>query len=118
MIIKILTFLTLFAWFNIAVAEETKESPAPLNNNEFVIVIKDHKFTPQSIDLPKDIKIKLIIDNQDDSVEEFESYDLGREKIVKAHSKITVYIGPLNPGKYKFFGEFHQDTAQGVIIVK
>jgi hypothetical protein len=24
----------------------------------------------------------------------------------------------LKPGEYKFFGDFHQDTAQGKIIIK
>ena len=25
-----------------------------------------------------------------------------------------MFLGPLDPGEYKFFGDFHQDTAQGV----
>jgi hypothetical protein len=29
-----------------------------------------------------------------------------------------VFLGPLDPGEYKFFGDFHQDTAQGVLIAK
>ena len=32
--------------------------------------------------------------------------------------KITVLLGPLKPGKYPFFGEFHMKTAQGVLIAK
>ena len=32
--------------------------------------------------------------------------------------EITVYIGPLRPGRYEFFGDFHPDTARGHIVVK
>ena len=26
--------------------------------------------------------------------------------------------GPLEPGEYRFFGDFHQDTAKGVLVAK
>jgi hypothetical protein len=32
--------------------------------------------------------------------------------------KATIFIGPLRPGKYPYFGEFHPETAQGVIIAE
>ena len=88
------------------------------DNNIFVITIKDHQFSPAELTVPAHQKIKLIIENQDITPEEFESYDLNREKVVSGKAKITLYIGPLKPGTYKYFGEFHQKTAQGVIIVQ
>ena len=81
----------------------------------YTIVIKDHQFNPVELIVPAGVKIKLVIDNQDPTPEEFESYDLNREKIVTGHKKIIIYVGPLKPGSYKYFGEFHQDTAQGII---
>ena len=81
------------------------------------ILIKDHRFDPAEIQIPPAVKVKLVIENQDVSAEEFESYDLNREKVITGKSKAIVFIGPLKPGEYKFFGEFHQDTAQGVIRV-
>ena len=81
----------------------------------YTIVIKDHRFHPEELVVPTGKKIKLIVDNQDPTPEEFESYDLNREKIVGGNKKITVYIGPLKEGIYKYFGEFHEATAQGVI---
>ncbi|CAK6888881.1 hypothetical protein DK2RH_05855 [Rickettsia helvetica] len=33
------------------------------------------------------------------------------------NESINIILAPLNPGKYEFFGDFHQDTAQGFIIV-
>jgi hypothetical protein len=87
-------------------------------NEEYLLIIKDHKFIPDILEMPANKKIKLIVHNQDDEVEEFESFDLRREKIIPAKGKIKVNIGPLEPGEYKFFGEFHIQTAQGKIIVK
>lgn len=28
-----------------------------------------------------------------------------------------IYIGPLSPGRYDFFGEYHPNSAKGVVIV-
>ncbi|WP_341787740.1 cupredoxin domain-containing protein [Rickettsia endosymbiont of Cantharis rufa] len=84
---------------------------------EVKIAIKDHKFVPNIVEVPKSTKIKLIVHNEDDTVEEFESHDLHREKIVMPHESINIILAPLAPGKYEIFGDFHQDTAQGLIIV-
>ncbi|WP_341791439.1 cupredoxin domain-containing protein [Rickettsia endosymbiont of Gonocerus acuteangulatus] len=91
------------------------------NNDEILevkIVIKDHKFVPNIVEVPKSTKIRLVIHNEDDTVEEFESHDLHREKIVMPHDSIKIILAPLKLGKYDFFGDFHQDTAQGFLIVK
>lgn len=87
-------------------------------DDEYIITIKDHKFFPSDLVIPADKKIKLVIDNQDATAEEFESYELNREKIIKGNSKGTVYVGPLKPGSYKYFGEFNHSTAQGTITAK
>ncbi len=85
---------------------------------EFKLVIKDHRFQPAELNVPAGEKIKLVIENQDATPEEFESYSLNREKIVPGKGKIIVMVGPLKPGKYQFFGEFNMDTAQGVLIAQ
>ena len=85
---------------------------------EVDLIIKDHKFEPKILELPAGQKIRITVHNQDNTIEEFESYDLKREKIVLANSKARVILAPLKPGEYKFFGEFHEETAQGKIIVK
>lgn len=84
---------------------------------EYTIIIKNHKFIPDIITVPTGKKIRLVIHNQDDTVEEFESNDLHREKIVMSNDSITIILAPLLPGKYEFFGDFHQETAQGALIV-
>lgn len=87
-------------------------------NVAFTIEIKDHKFFPAELIVPAGKKIKLTIKNQDNTPEEFESYDLNREKVVAANSSIIVFVGPLKQGRYKYFGEFNQKTAQGLIIAQ
>jgi plastocyanin len=86
--------------------------------DEMALTIKDHRFTPAELKVPAGKKIKLIVDNQDATPEEFESHDLNREKVIAPKSKATIFIGPLKPGTYKFFGEFNQSTAQGAVIAE
>lgn len=85
---------------------------------EFEVQIKDHKFIPDTITIPVGVKVKLKIKNDDATPEEFESYELNREKIIPGNSTGSVFIGPLEAGEYKFFGEFNEDTAQGKIIAQ
>ena len=87
-------------------------------DQEVTLVIENHQMKPSTIEIPADQKIKLIMVNKDSSAEEFESYDLAREKIVPANSTTDLYIGPLKPGIYKFHGELNPKTAHGEIIVK
>ncbi len=85
---------------------------------EFEIVIREHRFEPSVVEIPAGQKIKLLIHNLDATAEEFESYELRREKIIAGGSTATIYIGPLRAGEYPFFGEFNADTAQGRLIAK
>ncbi len=82
------------------------------------IEIRNHLFFPDIIHIPANTKIKLMIYNKDSSAEEFESYELNREKIIPGKSRAMIFIGPLRAGEYPFFGEFFPKTAQGKVIVK
>ena len=84
----------------------------------YTLVIKDHRFQPTEIEIPAGQKIALIVKNDDPTPEEFESTELRREKVVAGGEQITVYIGPLKPGRYEFFGDFNPKTARGHIIAK
>lgn len=87
-------------------------------DTEIVLTIKNHRFEPSETKVPAGQKIKLIVHNQDVTAEEFESYELNREKIIAGGTKATIHIGPLSPGRYPFFGEFNKKTAQGAVIVE
>ena len=93
-------------------------SPVYAADADYRIVIKDHHFEPNELVVPAGQKLKIWVENQDASAEEFESYELNREKVIAGHARAAIFIGPLKPGTYKYFGEFNQTTAQGVIIVK
>jgi hypothetical protein len=82
------------------------------------VVIKDHRFEPSELAVPARQKVKLVIQNQDATPEEFESHELNREKVIPANGTATVYVGPLEPGRYGFIGEYNEKTAQGVIVVE
>ena len=85
---------------------------------EFKIEIKNHLFFPAELTIPADTKVKLRIFNRDETNEEFESYDLNREKVIMGNSQTVIFVGPLKPGSYEFFGEFYPKTAQGKIHVE
>lgn len=82
------------------------------------IVIKDHKFEPAEVKIPANKRVTLLVDNQDATSEEFESNEMKVEKIVGGRKQIKVMVGPLKPGRYPFFGEFHEATAQGAVIAE
>lgn len=82
------------------------------------IEIRNHLFIPSEIIIPANTKVKLVIHNHDDTDEEFESYELNREKVIIGQRKGIIFIGPLPVGEYPFFGEFFPKTAQGKVIVK
>jgi hypothetical protein len=85
---------------------------------DYTLVIKDHRFQPDELAVPAGKKIRLQIDNQDGTPEEFESHGLNREKMVGGNAKATIYIGPMEAGRYPFIGEFNEATAHGVIVAK
>jgi high-affinity iron transporter len=85
---------------------------------EVHLTIKDHRYTPDRIEVPAGAKFKILVKNEDETTEEFESDQLKREKLVPPGEEIPVLIGPLEPGDYNFFGDFHRDTAQGVLVAK
>ena len=91
---------------------------AAADMREISLRIKDHKFVPAQLAVPANVKFKLIVVNEDPTPEEFESHELNREKVVTGRGTIPVYVGPLKPGRYPFFGDFHSDTAQGALIAK
>ncbi len=82
------------------------------------IDIKNHLFFPSEVIIPADTKVKLLIRNMDSTPEEFESYELNREKVIPGNSRAVIFIGPIPAGNYPFFGEFFPKTAQGTVIAK
>ena len=86
--------------------------------SEQLLVIKNHRFEPAELKVASGQRVKLVVHNQDSTAEEFESHDLNREKIVPPGAKVSIFIGPLKPGRYSFVGEYNEATAKGVVIAE
>ena len=91
--------------------------PALADDPVVTITLKDHQFVPSEVPVPAGVKVQLLVKNDQQVTAEFESTSLHREKIVNAGGKITVYVGPLDPGSYEFFDDFHNES-RGHLVAK
>jgi heme/copper-type cytochrome/quinol oxidase subunit 2 len=87
------------------------EEPATIE-----VTIKNHQFAPAEIHVPTGKPVILRVTNQDDTVEEFDSTALQVEKVIVAGHYGLVRLRPLGPGRYPFMGEYHAETAKGVVV--
>jgi hypothetical protein len=81
------------------------------------ITMKDRVFDPAELHAPPGKQIVIHVKNLNSIVTEFESSDLHFEKILPVGSEGVVYVRPQQPGRYKFFDDFHHET-QGVLVVQ
>ena len=89
--------------------------PATADPFTLTFTLKDHRFTPAAVTVPAGERFRVEVHNQDNTPAEFESGDLRVEKMVVPGGKIVMMIGPLKPGTYKFFDDYHPDTAIGTM---
>ena len=91
--------------------------PVSAQDAKPTITIQNRQFVPAEVTIPAGQKVELIIRNQQQTPAEFESTSLHREKVVPPGGEISVFVGPLQPGRYEFFDDFNR-AARGAIIVK
>jgi len=91
-------------------AASAQADPAPVT---VALMLKDHRFLPETVTVPAGKRIRVELTNQDGAMEEFDSEDLHIEKDVTPYGKVAFELGPLQPGNYSFMGELHADTASG-----
>ena len=80
------------------------------------LAVKNHRFEPAEVHAPANRPIVLGIRNLDGAAIEFESVGLRVEKVIAANGRSIVNLRPLQPGRYNFFDDFHQET-QGTLVV-
>jgi plastocyanin len=85
---------------------------------EFSLTIKDHRIQPAELEVPAGKAFTLNVTNQDATAEEFESNDLDIEKIIAGGQSAVINVDALDPGRYEFYGEYHEDSAKGAIVAK
>lgn len=83
-----------------------------------MLVLQNHKFTPSVIKVKANQPSMLTMVNKDATAEEFDSSDLKIEKVVAGGQSGNIRIRALKPGTYHFMGEYHDKTAQGVVIAE
>ncbi|HEY1723410.1 MAG TPA: cupredoxin domain-containing protein [Magnetospirillaceae bacterium] len=82
------------------------------------LTLKNHKFDPLVPTVPAGVRVKITATNADDSPAEIESGDFKLEKVVPAGKTVVVTIGPLKPGTYKIYDEYHEDESTTDFIAK
>jgi plastocyanin len=99
------------------VAVAAAPAPAFADEPAVTIAIRDHQFVPSEVQIRANAKVELIIRNEQTTAAEFESTSLHREKVVAPGKAASVFVGPLKPGRYDFFDDFHPAT-RGVLVVQ
>lgn len=112
------TFRPILVAAALALATGAALADAPNDPDVFVLTIRNHQFDPVELVIPAGRKVRLQVVNGDPTPEEFESHELNREKIIPGNTAGIVYVGPLDPGTYPFFGDFSPQTAQGRLVAK
>src|ERR1700760_4894837 len=87
-------------------------------DDPIAVTLQGHKFTPSVIHVKANTPAVIALTNKDSTAEEFDSSDLKVEKVVAGNSSGNVRLRALAPGKYHFMGEYHSETAQGLVVAQ
>jgi len=105
-------YRTAIAAFLIAIATPVLAQQAPIT-----IVVRDHQFVPAEVAVAAGVKVELIIRNEQTMPAEFESKSLHREKVIAPGATVSLFVGPLKPGRYEFIDDFHP-ASRGVLVAQ
>jgi plastocyanin len=110
--------LALIAALLVALAAVGLALAAPaLAEDPITITIRNNQFVPAELQVPAGQRVELIIKNEQTKAAEFESSSLHREKVIAAGSSASIFVGPLKPGRYDFFDDFHPAT-RGALVAR
>lgn len=82
------------------------------------LILTDSGFLPKELTAVAGKKLLIRMTNSSSRVAELESYDMKFEKIAPQGKTISVFAGPLHPGKYRFFDDYSIAGYNGWLIVK
>lgn len=102
------------ATFALAAAAPVRAADEPAT---VTLTLKDHRFSPAEPTAPAGKPIVIEVSNLDPTPSEFESKSLRVEKVVPAGGKVTIKVRPLQPGRYKFFDDYHE-AAEGFLVAQ
>ncbi len=81
------------------------------------VSVENSRFMPAELVSPAHRPIVIRVINRDAKPMEFESVSLRVEKVVGAGSEVVIRVRALEPGRYEFFDDFHQQS-RGVLVVQ
>src|SRR5689334_20773656 len=81
--------------------------PAAAQTPPITITVRDNQFVPAEVSVPANVKAELVIRNEQKTPAEIESHALHREKVIPPGGSASIFVGPLKPGRYEFFDDFH-----------
>ncbi len=84
----------------------------------YALSVENGHFTPETVSVAAGQRFKIVVTNKGSGPEEFESLELRKETVLAPGVTRALVFAPLKPGIYKFFGDFHPDTAKGQIVAK
>jgi Cupredoxin-like domain len=100
-------------------AQDASPTYTPTNaDGDIVLTLQNHIFSPAEIHLPAGKRTQLLVKNLDATADEFDSSALKVEKVIGGKSSGIVRLRALDKGSYPFIGEYHSDTAKGVVIAE
>jgi hypothetical protein len=82
------------------------------------LLMKDGRLFPETLEVPANTRFRLQIRNEGPGAAEFESLELRKETVLAPGVTRALVFHPMKPGTYKFFDDFHPETAQGRIVAK
>ena len=88
------------------------------DETHIAISIKDHHFDPAEPTAPAGKPVVFEVSNRDGTPAEFESKALRVEKIVPSGGTVMVKVRALQPGRYRFFDDYHEETTVGFLVVQ
>lgn len=81
------------------------------------IEIGSHGFSPATVHVPAGRKFQLKVNNTGKLTAEFQSRPLQVDKVIAPDSSVTVWVGPLKAGHYRFV-DSSRPTLTGEVVVQ
>jgi len=89
---------------------------SPLCAAEVTLTLKNNAFSPAEAHAPANQPLTIIVKNLDATAAEFESKTLRVEKVVPPNGQVSMQVRALNPGRYRFMDDFHQDAIGELVV--
>jgi len=82
------------------------------------VSLKGHKVDPSEPTASAGKPLTVDVANLDTTLAAFESKQLRVGMLIPAGGKVTLQIRALSRGRYRFFDDYHEITAQGFLVVE